>query len=65
MARNLDEFAADLTQATAAALRAAGTTANAQALIQAAQSGDQAKVERLASSMTTAELQAVKQQLEA
>lgn len=63
MARNLEEFSADLGNVINAASRTANTTAKTRALIHAAKSGDQAKVSRLAQSMTTAELKAVQKQL--
>lgn len=68
MARNLDEFANDLTttvqQVVQAATQNAHTTAQTRALYQAAATGGEAAVRAAASRMSTADLQAVKKQLE-
>ncbi|GHG33101.1 hypothetical protein GCM10018777_56410 [Streptomyces albogriseolus] len=68
MARNLDEFANDLTTVTQqivqAATQGARTTAQTRALYQAAATGGEDAVRAAASRMSTADLQAVKKQLE-
>ncbi|MGW3383344.1 hypothetical protein ACWDCO_24550 [Streptomyces albogriseolus] len=68
MARNLDEFANDLTTVTQqivqAATQNARTTAQARALYQAAATGGEDAVRAAASHMSTADLQAIKKQLE-
>ncbi|MGA5670054.1 hypothetical protein ACPCTG_31805 [Streptomyces pseudogriseolus] len=68
MARNLDEFANDLTtvtqQVVQAAAQGARTTAQARALYQAAATGGEAAVRAAASRMSTADLQRIKKQLE-
>lgn len=61
MARNLDEFAQEL---TAAVHQAATNRAKTRALHAAAHAGDAATVRRIGESMTTAELQNLKQQIE-
>lgn len=64
MARNLDEFAHDLTNATQQVVQAATTNSQTRALYDAAQTGDTATVARLAESMSTADLERVKRQLD-
>lgn len=57
MFRNLDEFSAALSKVTAEATAAAASNAKEQTLLQASAAGDAAKVQEIAASMTTAELQ--------
>ncbi|MGV9226426.1 hypothetical protein ACWDPF_27580 [Streptomyces albogriseolus] len=68
MARNLDEFANDLTTVTQqivqAATQSARTTAQTRALYQAAATGGEDAVRAAAARMSTADLQAIKKQLE-
>lgn len=64
MARNLDEFANELTQVTVQVIQAANTGAKTRDIVQAHAAGDHAKATRIAESMTTAELQAAKAHLE-
>lgn len=63
MARNLDEFAADLTKVTQQVVQAATTGAQARALVNAAQNGGEAAVRKAAESMSTADLQRIQKQL--
>ncbi|WP_309049081.1 hypothetical protein [Streptomyces sp.] len=58
MARNLDEFAADLAAVTAQAAQAGIGTLKADALLEASRQGDEQAVRDIANSMSTAELQA-------
>ncbi|MBP5942596.1 hypothetical protein [Streptomyces acidiscabies] len=64
MYQNLDQFQAALSEATSGAVQQAKTNVNVKALVEAAKSGDQAKVQKIASGMSTRELQAAKRQLE-
>ncbi|MGY1583849.1 hypothetical protein [Streptomyces sp. MN13] len=61
--RNLDEFAAALSQVTAQATGAAVTSAQTQSVIAAAASGGEDAVRRAVADMSTAELQRLQQQL--
>ena len=67
MARNLDEFANDLTQVTAqvvqAATQGARTRHHADALVQAAKNGGEDAVRKMAASMSTEDLQRVQKRL--
>ncbi|MBX7552306.1 hypothetical protein K1Y78_30935 [Streptomyces sp. tea 10] len=67
MARNIDEFSAELTQVTAqvvqAAAQGARTRGHADALMQAAKNGGEAAVRKLAASMSTEDLQRVQKRL--
>ncbi|MEU5580957.1 hypothetical protein ABZ791_30235 [Streptomyces huasconensis] len=58
MARNLDEFAADLAAVTAQAAQAAVGNLKADALLEASRKGNEAAVRDIANSMSTAELKA-------
>ncbi|MFD5795624.1 hypothetical protein ACFWIO_19200 [Streptomyces diastatochromogenes] len=67
MARNIDEFAAELTQVTAqvvqAAAQGARTRGQADALVQAAKNGGADAVRKAAASMSTEDLQRVQKRL--
>jgi len=62
--RNLDEFAAALSQITAQATRAAVTSTKRRTVIAAAASGEEEAVGRAVAGMSTAELRRLKKQLE-
>lgn len=64
MARNLDEFAAELSQVTAEATRAALTKGQANAIVSAAASGGEDAVRRLAQDMSTEDIQRVVNRLQ-
>ncbi|MGW2724823.1 hypothetical protein [Streptomyces sp. NPDC001492] len=59
MARNLDEFAADLNKVTAQVIAAAAEGAKARDLSAAIHNGDAAEARRIASTMSTAQLQRI------
>lgn len=59
MARNLDEFAADLNQVTAQVIQAAAEGARARDLSTAVHNGDAAEAARIASTMSTSQLQRI------
>ncbi|OSZ61285.1 hypothetical protein OQI_06135 [Streptomyces pharetrae CZA14] len=61
--RNLDEFAAALSQVTAQAARAATTHTQTHAVIAAAASGGEDAVRRAVAGMSTADLQQLQEQL--
>jgi hypothetical protein len=67
MARNLDEFAAELTQVTAqvvqAAAQGARTRQQADALVQAAKNGGEEAVRRAAASLSTEDLKRIQKRL--
>jgi hypothetical protein len=67
MARNIDEFSAELTQVTTqvvkAAVDGARTRHHADALVQAAKNGGEAAVRKMAASMSTEDLQRVHKRL--
>lgn len=63
MFRNLDDFSAALSQATAEATAAASTSARVQQIVRAHAAGDHDTATRIAAGMTTAELQAAQQHL--
>jgi hypothetical protein len=67
MARNIDEFAAELNQVTAQVIQAAAqgarTRGNADALVQAARTGGEAAIRQAAASMSTEDLQRVQKRL--
>ncbi|MFI0192069.1 hypothetical protein ACH4PW_31555 [Streptomyces sp. NPDC017082] len=62
--RNLDEFAAALSQVTAQAARAATTSSRTRTVISAAASGGEGAVRRAVAGMSTADLKRLKRQLE-
>lgn len=62
--RNLDEFAAALSQVTAQATRAATTSTRTRTVIDAAASGGEDAVRRAVADMSTADLKQLKHQLE-
>lgn len=56
MARNLDDFAAELAAVTHQAIQAASNSLDERSLLEASANGDAAAVHHIASSMTTAQL---------
>ncbi|CAM5233030.1 hypothetical protein [Streptomyces pseudogriseolus] len=62
--RNLDDFAAALSQITAQAARAATTSTQTRTVIDAAASGGEDAVRRAVSGMSTTDLKRLKRQLE-
>lgn len=67
MARNIDEFAAELSQVTTQVVRAAAegarTRGQASALVQAAKNGGAAAVQEMAASMSTDDLKRIQKHL--
>jgi hypothetical protein len=67
MARNLDEFAAELSQVTVqvvqAAAQGARTRQQADALVQAAKNGGEEAVRRAAASLSTEDLKRIQKRL--
>ncbi|MFH9677421.1 hypothetical protein ACH4L5_34860 [Streptomyces sp. NPDC017405] len=62
--RNLDDFAAALSQVTAQAARAATTSSRTRRVIDAAASGGEDAVRRAVAGMSTADLKRLQRQLE-